>query len=413
MATVRVSSLPEIKVDRITDDDYYIVNDGDITTSKVAFKQMVLGIAERDIEFQGDIVFTGDVQFEGGASGPFPNTGDVYTKGEVDALIYELEQYDVRQDEKLNPLIILSGELEGSTFHRDFPRGIIQTQSTVRSALTDLEAYADDNRTLIIGLQQDGNDTETEIAELETRLDALEVIVSGPAKDGTAGLEFDVAQLKTDVNTIQNDIVDINNELVLHDGRITVLEADVLALKTSTTDESEKVASLIALSGLPEKTDDLGTFTGTIISDDTTVKSALQELETEVDLKAPIDNPVFTTKITAPKAANKVPAYYGGKSNFPSFGTLQYQEGLFAYGNNENAGYVSTATGWERVISYDEAGTPDRTFIFNMLGYTRAFSSEADAAANGVAIGTVYVYSATNSLANGELRTNMFTAVTP
>ena len=73
MATIRVSFLPEIKVDRITDDDYYIVNDGDITTSKVSFKQMVLGIAERDIEFTGDVTFTGDVVIDGGVDGDFYN----------------------------------------------------------------------------------------------------------------------------------------------------------------------------------------------------------------------------------------------------------------------------------------------------------------------------------------------------
>lgn len=407
MATVRVSSLPEIKVDRITDDDYYIVNDGDITTSKVAFKQMVLGIAERDIEFQGDIIFTGDVQFEGGATGPFPNNGDVYTKGEVDTLLYELEQYDIRQDEKLNPLIALSGELEGSTFHRDFPKGIIQTESTVRSALTDLEAYADDSRTLIEALEVSSGNLDNDLTALEIRVTDIETVLHGTSNNG---LVNDVTLLTARVQKNEADIAALEPRVTTNEGDITQLKLDVLDLNTITTDNEEKVDALIALSGLPSKSQNLGTFIGNTISDDSTVKVALQDLETEVELKAPIDDPTFTTKITAPKAANKVPAYYTGKSTFPTLGTAVYSEGLFAYGNNENAGYVSTATGWERIISYDEGGTPDRTFIFNMLGYTRAFSTEVDAAANGVAIGTVYVYSATNSLADGEFRTNMFTS---
>ena len=48
----------------------------------------------------------------------------------------------------------------------------------------------------------------------------------------------------------------------------------------------QNVDDLITLSGVSENSTDLGTFTGSTISDNTVVKSALQELETEVELKA-------------------------------------------------------------------------------------------------------------------------------
>lgn len=45
------------------------------------------------------------------------------------------------------------------------------------------------------------------------------------------------------------------------------------------------VNSLVALSGLPSLSNDLGTFTGTIIADASTVKAALQSLETALEVQ--------------------------------------------------------------------------------------------------------------------------------
>lgn len=411
MATIRVSSLPEIKVDRITDDDYYIVNDGDITTSKVSFKQMVLGIAQKDIEFTGDVSFTGDVIMEGGVDGDFYNKSETYSRVEIDGFVSALENYDEMQDDKLLPLIKLSGELEGSEFYRDFPGTVISDQATTRSALTDLEGYVIDNRTLIESSDSQISDLSDELAALDVRVADLELIINGDAT--TDGLVFKLDQLTIRVTDNEIDIVALKDRVTINEGNITQLQTDLLALNVEVTDHDEKVDSLIALSGLPEKTDDLGTFTGNVVTDNTTVKSALQELETEVDLKAPIDNPVFTTKITAPGGVgNSVPCFYNGVSNLPS--GLSYVQGVFAFAKNEEAGYVSTGNGWERIISYDESATNvDRTAMFKMLGYTAAYISEQAAAAAGVDIGHTYVYSATATLSDGVIRANFSTATTP
>ena len=411
MATIRVSSLPEIKVDRITDDDYYIVNDGDITTSKVSFKQMVLGIAQKDIEFTGDVSFTGDVIMEGGVDGDFYNKSETYSRVEIDGFVSTLENYDEMQDDKLLPLIKLSGELEGSEFYRDFPGTVISDQATTRSALTDLEGYVIDNRTLIESSDSQISDLSDELAALDVRVTDLELIINGDAT--TDGLVFKLDQLTIRVAANEIDILELQNKVTINEGNITQLQTDLLDLNVEVTDHDEKVDSLIALSGLPEKTDDLGAFTGNVITDNTTVKSALQELETEVDLKAPIDNPVFTTKITAPTGVgNSVPCFYTGVSNLPS--GLSYVQGVFAFAKNEEAGYVSTGNGWERIISYDETATiVDRTAMFKMLGYTAAYISEQAAAAAGVDIGHTYVYSATATLSDGVIRANFSTAATP
>ena len=61
------------------------------------------------------------------------------------------------------------------------------------------------------------------------------------------------------------------------------------ALPAAGAQAALSVDHLITLSGVAESADDLGTFTGSIITDNSTVKVAVQELETEVETKADLD----------------------------------------------------------------------------------------------------------------------------
>jgi hypothetical protein len=410
MATIRISSLPEIKVDRITDDDYYIVNDGDITTSKVSFRQIVLGIGERDIEFSGDIQFNGSVNLGDNVTGDFYNKDETYNKQEVDNIVSQLEDYDTFQDERIVPLIELTGETEKSIYFRDFPKGIIRTEATTRAALTDLELYCSDNRTLIGGSSDSINDLEGELSSLTFRVEQLEVTVG----DVTSGLVKDVNELQlltvdheVRINQHELQIFNLRTDVDNHEVRITDLE-------TLSTTNSDKVNALIIQSGMPTLSQDMGAFTGTgFVQDNQPTKKVLQEIVTEVDTKAPIDNPVFTTKITAPPlVANRVPVYYNDKTDFPGLTDFDYNLGEFAYSATQNAGYVSAAGRYERILSFndDNPALYDRTFIFQLLGYPRAYITETDAAANGVSIGGTYVQSPTGQLSDGLIRTNMFSA---
>ena len=200
MATIRVSSLPEIKVDRITDDDYYIVNDGDITTSKLAFKQMVLGIAQKDIDFSGTIKFSGNVEFDGTATGPFPNDGDVYTTDEIDVKIKVLEDKDSAQDLVVSDLISLTGETAGSVVHNSFPKGIITGSPTTRGALIDLEQNIFDNNASIADLISSKNSNDQDVADLNAALTDLETDV--------ARVSDDLIALETRVGVSETTIID-------------------------------------------------------------------------------------------------------------------------------------------------------------------------------------------------------------
>lgn len=60
------------------------------------------------------------------------------------------------------------------------------------------------------------------------------------------------------------------------------VKAGMQELETAHEEVDQNVNDLITLSGVAENSTDLGTFTGDIISDNTTVKNALQEVETEL-----------------------------------------------------------------------------------------------------------------------------------
>jgi len=209
MATIRVSSLPEIQVDRITDDDYYIVNDGDITTSKLSFKQMVLGIAQKDIEFSGTIKFSGDVEFEANATGPFPNNDDVYTTDEIDVKIKTLEEKDRTQDVLLGNLTTLSGEVPGSEVHTAFPKGIIIETPTTRGALIDLEQNIFENIARIESLELSKDDNNQDIVDINSQLSDLEVVV--------VGVETNVSNLQARVSGAETTIIDHEQRILANE----------------------------------------------------------------------------------------------------------------------------------------------------------------------------------------------------
>ena len=111
MTTIRISRLPEIKNDRVSKDDFVILNDGDLVTSKISFGEFCIGIGAQDLEYSGDQLFTGSVVFEGSVTGDFYNKDQTYSKTEINQLISNLEDYNVIQDLRVSSLVALSGPL--------------------------------------------------------------------------------------------------------------------------------------------------------------------------------------------------------------------------------------------------------------------------------------------------------------
>ena len=75
---------------------------------------------------------------------------------------------------------------------------------------------------------------------------------------------------------------------------LQALETSLEAIDLDTND----MATLV---GLAENVANLGTFTGTTIADNDSIKDALQALETATELRAPIASPEFTGHVYSPE----------------------------------------------------------------------------------------------------------------
>lgn len=85
-----------------------------------------------------------------------------------------------------------------------------------------------------------------------------------------------VAENSSDLGTFTGDIITDNS----------TIKTALQELETELVETRQNADDLITLSGVAENATDLGTFTGTTITDSSTIKTALQELETEVETKA-------------------------------------------------------------------------------------------------------------------------------
>ena len=111
--------------------------------------------------------------------------------------------------------------------------------------------------------------------------------------------------LDADTTASTPTLVDAD-QIIINDGPGTMKQVALSRLKTYMavpTQASLSVDHLITLSGVSESSDHLGTFTGSTITNSSTVKTALQELETAVETKVGTsDTATLTNKtLTSPK----------------------------------------------------------------------------------------------------------------
>lgn len=228
MATIRISRLPEIRNDRLSADDFLIINDGDIVTSKISFEEFTIAFGQQDIEFTGDLLYTGDVVFEGQVTGDFYNKDQVYNKTEINQIVDNLRDYDAVQDTKIEALITLSGRpplsedlgvFRGGNASNDWPPvpGLIPDNSTIKAALGVLEDGVIRNATDIANLELRVLQNEVDIQDLKNRVDAIEDELYGsggttPPTNPNPG------------DSVTGDIIIIFDTLAEHNLRLTWLE---------------------------------------------------------------------------------------------------------------------------------------------------------------------------------------------
>ena len=106
-----------------------------------------------------------------------------------------------------------------------------------------------------------------------------------------AALTLSASQVTTgtfaDARIAASSVTQHQAALSITESQISDLQA--YALASTVTEIDGNVDDLITLSGVAENATSLGTFTGTVIPDAATVKSALQSLETEIETLAVAD----------------------------------------------------------------------------------------------------------------------------
>ena len=131
-----------------------------------------------------------------------------------------------------------------------------------------------------------------------------------------AGVAAGAINLGTFTGDIITDDTDIKTAL---QDLETKIEANDQAAATASalTETDGNVDDLITLTGIAENVTDLGTFTGTTIADNVTIKPALQSLETEVETKA-----ASTTVSEIDQNVDDIRALTGVDENVTNLGTF-------------------------------------------------------------------------------------------
>lgn len=138
-----------------------------------------------------------------------------------------------------------------------------------------------------------GNFTNTPTATTKADLDVDHIITLSGVSAASDDLGTFTGSTIADNETVKGALQDLETSLEtkaatssLHAVATSGAYGDLSGTPTIPTAASLEVDHLITLSGMASSSDNLGTFTGTTISDSRTIKQALQELETKVESEA-------------------------------------------------------------------------------------------------------------------------------
>jgi hypothetical protein len=220
----------------------------------------------------------------------------------------------------------LSGVAQGSESLGQFSGSTITDNSTVKTAIQELETAVEAAEetsaintvyTGILGVSAgdanlgtfsgttiaDNNDIKEALQSLETAVEAAEETAAEFNVDHIITLTG-VASASDDLGTFTGSTI-ADNETIK--GALQDLETKI-ALVEVTIPSNAVHANYTAASTLTGVVgdDDLGTFTGSTIADDETIKGALQDLETAVETKSPSSTPTFGGKVTITDATSHI-----------------------------------------------------------------------------------------------------------
>ena len=177
------------------------------------------------------------------------------------------------------------------------------TESYVGTQISNLIDGAPDALNTLNELAAALNDDASAASTLTTALNANETHIDNMAT--LTGVAKDSTNLGTFTGSTIADSQTVKAALQALE---TAVEAAGSA--STLTAVSDDVTDLRTLSGTSDEDEDLGTFTGSTISDNVTIKAALQSLETAVETKGTTDAGDNVNTLVASTTAQTVPSTY-------------------------------------------------------------------------------------------------------
>lgn len=188
------------------------------------------------------------------AAGYTAGSGDVTAADTVQSALQKIDGNNDAQDSVL-------GTAQGDTDLGVFSGNVISDNTSVKGALQELEIAHEE-------VDQNVNDLITLSGMPENSTD-LGTFPGGVISDNT---------------TIKNALIELEAKDEAQDGVITEID--------------QNVDDLIALSGVPENSTDLGSFTGDLFADGLTVKGALQRVEDLLDDVKVVEVAAITAEVS-------------------------------------------------------------------------------------------------------------------
>lgn len=270
MASIKISNLPSLMAPSLSDNDYFIVNDENQTTSKLQFTEFVKALGNQDYTFSGAVNFTGSVS----VNIVDELNSNIYTKASVDALIAESEARDnvkilanatdINQLQNLLPAPTSGGLFLAGTFS-----GAASTATQVVTAINLVSDKVTADAADLTTLEGSITTINSELASLRTDLTATDNSVGvGDAdtlaaaalySDGVAADASTEAKLYADALVADNNlqVVDAKDLAVLADSK-TYTDAEIV-----TAVSAENAAMLAAVQA---NNDLIGALTARVIA---------------------------------------------------------------------------------------------------------------------------------------------------
>ena len=213
MASIKISNLPAVTPGTLTDDDQFVLNDANQTTSRLSYGNLKSRFLGENHTFAGSVNFTGDVNVNVNST----NT-NVLTIQSATVLIEESEARSnvlIQQNAAdITNLVSFTGSAGNSVIGNGIwklpalqasnPNNLFNAVKVIDGALELTDITVTGHTTSIADINNTITGIQTELTTVKDDLDALEALVTGIGglQEDVNGNTNNLTQLSTDVTNL-------------------------------------------------------------------------------------------------------------------------------------------------------------------------------------------------------------------